>query len=426
MYNLSNAVLNISLVIATIWIVFNFFGTFYERKKLGVLSIISLFVYGIFQLYVQFNAGSASVYTTIINILFVLLLLFMNFYVLGKKTLFVIFSFHAIWVLIEMFVFFCMVFFKVPNDVSNIVGAVISKIIMLIGTYFVSGIWKKKDMGFIPIKYYLPILFLPVGSIYIAIKIFFLLDLDVYIIQAIIIISLLLLFNIVIFEIYSKLTQFYAFEKEKTVYAQQLNIISRSTEEQKRMMTEFYEEKHNLVNELIVLRNGIENGDKTAVMNNLNRIINSYDIKERISNSGNNIVDTLLNFKYATAKEKGIQFLLKIFIPDEIPIDQCDVGVVVGNAIDNAIDAVEQCNVCSKIIKIVMGVKKETFVMVIENPYEHKIRTDKRGSLLSTKEDSNRHGYGVSSIKRIVEKYNGEVIINTDNNIFSLTVTMGL
>ena len=43
------------------------------------------------------------------------------------------------------------------------------------------------------------------------------------------------------------------------------------------------------------------------------------------------MIDALLNTKYSIAKENGIQFLLKIFIPEELPVNQCDLGVVLGN-----------------------------------------------------------------------------------------------
>lgn len=426
MYDISRAILNISLVITNIWIVSTFLGAFFERKKIGIVSGITWSLYTVFQLLVQYNIGSASIWTTILSIVFVLVVVFSNFYVTGKKTLFVIFFFHAIWAMIEMFVFFFMDLISVPGVKSNIIGTVVSKIIMIICVYIISSVWKKDDTGFMPVKFYLPLLFVPVGSIYIAIEEFYSMDIENNLIQSIVVISILLLFNIVIFDIYSKLVHYFAFEQEKTVCVQQIDIISRNTKEQKKIMEEFHAEKHNLVNELIVLKHNIECSDKAIVMNNLNHIINSYEVKERIAKSGNDIVDALINFKYAAAKEKGIEFSLKIFIPEELPINQCDVGVVIGNAIDNAMEAVEHCREHSKTIKIVMGVKKETFIMVIENAYEHKIKTDVKGNLLSTKKDSSRHGYGVSSIKRIAEKYNGEVVIDVKDSFFSLTVTMSL
>ena len=64
--------------------------------------------------------------------------------------------------------------------------------------------------------------------------------------------------------------------------------------------------------------------------------------------------------------------------------------------------------------------------MAIENPFEHQLQADKNGNLLSNKGDITKHGYGISSIKKVVEKYNGDVIIDTEDSIFSVTVTMNL
>lgn len=173
MYNLSNAILNISLVIATIWIVSTFLGGFFERKKIGLISGITWILYAGFQLLVQYNIGSASVWTTILSIIFVLMIVFTNFYVTGKKTLFVILFFHAIWAMIEMFVFFFMDLIRMPNSKANIIGTVVSKITMIIGAYIVSSVWKKDDTGYIPGKFYLALLFLPIGRIYCNTRILF-------------------------------------------------------------------------------------------------------------------------------------------------------------------------------------------------------------------------------------------------------------
>lgn len=145
---------------------------------------------------------------------------------------------------------------------------------------------------------------------------------------------------------------------------------------------------------------------------------------ETVSHSGNTVVDAIINFKYAVAKEYEIDFCLKTFIPDELPIEQCDLGIVLGNAIDNAIEAVKKCKNKEKIIEISMGVKKEAWVMVIKNPYEHKIKRDRAGRILSTKQEKNRHGYGLKSIMKIADEYQGEAVIDIKNHIFSLTVVL--
>lgn len=226
----------------------------------------------------------------------------------------------------------------------------------------------------LPNKLYYVLFIIPIGSIYIAAETFFIMNLKNNLVTAMMIFSILLVFNIIIFEIYSKLVQFFTFEQEKTVYTQQLDIISRNTEEQKKIMEKFHEEKHNLVNELIILKHNTESGEYENVLINLNHIINAYETKENISCTGNEVIDAIINFKYAIAKEKGIRFVLKIFVPEEMPINQCDIGIVIGNAIDNAIEATSECISSEKIIQIIMGSKKEAFVMIVKNPFEYIIK----------------------------------------------------
>ena len=73
-----------------------------------------------------------------------------------------------------------------------------------------------------------------------------------------------------------------------------------------------------------------------------------------------------------------------------------------------------------------MEVKKGALILIIKNPFEHDIIKDNKGRLLSTKRDYKLHGYGVSSIKKVVQKYYGEVLIETLNGKFILTAIMNM
>lgn len=56
-------------------------------------------------------------------------------------------------------------------------------------------------------------------------------------------------------------------------------------------------------------------------------------------------------------------------------MEPCDIGIALGNALDNAIEAVRDCRQHQKVIEISMGVKKQALVMLIKNPYEHVLKT---------------------------------------------------
>lgn len=385
------------------------------------MSVAICVLYCGFQILFQCERGNISLLLSFINAVLILLMAVFRYHCEGKRKYFLLLLYFSVGTLLEVFVFF---FVRLENTElynQDIEGVVISNILMIIFVYAVSAMWNKVDGEIIPNKFYLFLLLIPIGSIYIAFNEFYNRNGRL---SSMIVMSILLLFNVTIFEIYIKTSEVFMYEKEKTVYTQQMDIISENMIEQKRMLEEFQVEKHNLINELAVLRGSIEDGDKESAVRNLNKIINNFSNTEKVSNSGNSTVDAIINFKYTTAKEYGINFRLKVFIPNELPIEQSDVGVVLGNAIDNAIEAVRKCKSSKKVIEISMGVKKEAWIIVIKNPYEKEIKRDRNGNILSTKTKEYRRGYGLKSIERIVEKYQGESIIDTENGRFSLTMVL--
>ncbi|MDE7130747.1 MAG: GHKL domain-containing protein [Lachnospiraceae bacterium] len=421
MFDLDVYILNGVIAVSNIWIVNRYWESFFEKKKISFISVIIWIFFGGIQYISQYVSGNINIGLTCTNAVLILMIAICGYKCAGRAKYFLLVLFCAVWALVELFAFFLFSSVQMENEKLITMGTVVSILFMIIFVYIISVVWDKKNSDIIPIRFYVYLLLVPIGSIYIAVIQFYSQSSELL---STITISVLLLFNIVIFDIYTKMNKLFLYEKERAVYAQQLNIISGSTVEQKKVLEEFYEEKHNLLNELIALRGGIFKKDRNTVIESLNRIIRNYDRIGNISKSGNCTVDAIINFKYATAREYGIDFRLKIFIPEEFPVEQCDMGVVLGNALDNAIEAVERCKAEQKYIEISMGVKKEAWVMVIKNPYEHEIKRNRNGQIVSDKEEAYRHGFGLESIRRIAEKYFGDFIIDVDEHIFSLTVVL--
>lgn len=425
MVSAGNLILNGTMVIATLWIVNRYLGIF-GNKRSNIIAVCIWVLFGVFQAYVQINSGVASIWTTVISIGLVTSISVFGYDSGGKKSILEVLLLYVVWLLIEIIISFCINMFPLEENNSNMAGNVISKIVMIIGVYVFSVIWEKTDNNFIPAKYYIGLLLVPIGSIYIAVTEFYSIGEIQEVLPSMITFSILLMFNIVVLEIYSKISENFAMEKEKAIYVQQMNIMAINTEEQKKVMENFRREKHDWINELIVLKNEIEQDNRGVVIEKIDRIIQNCRSEEIISDTGNKCIDALINVKYAMAKEKGINFVTKIFIPEEMPIDQCDIGIVLGNALDNAMEATERSSFDVKEIEIIMGIKKEALVLVVKNPFEAELKRDKDGKLLSTKAESAKHGYGINSIIKVAEKYDGDVIIEEEDRKFIITVTMNL
>lgn len=423
MFEISDLILNVVMVIVTLWIVNRFWSSFYAKKDNNALSITAWVILAAFLFYFESSRGNLRLGGTAIITALILCIAIFGFHSKGKSKYFLIVIFVTVQTLVEMIVFFIINDMDIERSKINTMGAVICKILMIVVAYIIPSLLNNKGTTTFSNKYHVQILLLPIGSMTLAVMGFYSFG-NVYL--SMIATSILLMFNVIVFDIYVKLDKAFSYENAKTVYTQHIEIISKSTEEQKKMLEEFHQEKHDLVNALIVLKSGMENNDRESVIRNLNILINRNKNSDNISSSGNDTIDTLINYKYNVAKEYGINFLLKIYIPEELPIEQCDLGVVLGNTLDNAIEATKDCKDSEKTIEIFMGIKKEAWVMLIRNPYEHKLIEDRTGNLISTKQDKKRHGFGLKSVKRIVENYNGEVMTDVTSNMFSVITVMNL
>ncbi len=415
--------LDVVMVVTTLWVVRRFLGIFYEKKKEHPVMRLLWGIYFAFQMYVQLAEDEPFVLTTLISYVLIALITQTGYKGFGIKNLLVIGLFSVGWALEEMIVFFGMELLPIEGEWKALIGVVVSKILAVISVNLLGIFFRKEERGMLPLPYFFLLFFIPAGSIYMAVNQFYQ---SGETLESMISFGILLLFNILILDAYQKLSRNFALEKERAVYAQYIEMMEENTRQQQQMMETFRRERHDWVNQLIVLREGIEEGKSEEAIHRMDEVIQRCNSQERVVSSGNRVVDAVVNGKYMMAREQGICFKSRIYVAVDMPVAGCDLGIILGNALDNAIEATGRCTRNRKEIKISMGIKKEALVIVIENPYEHELKKDRNGNLLSTREEKSGHGYGVQSIYRTAEKYEGDVLIEDEGERFRLSVILNL
>jgi sensor histidine kinase YesM len=136
-------------------------------------------------------------------------------------------------------------------------------------------------------------------------------------------------------------------------------------------------------------------------------------------------VDTIINYKCALGQKEGITFHTSIFIPMKLLIKEKDLCIILSNALDNAIEAARLCE-AEKTVDISIASRKNALSIVIKNSYFNEMKKDALGNIFTTKVDASNHGLGLSSIRKAVNKYDGEIVIELDNNIFCLMILLEL
>jgi sensor histidine kinase regulating citrate/malate metabolism len=135
----------------------------------------------------------------------------------------------------------------------------------------------------------------------------------------------------------------------------------------------------------------------------------------------NKTLSVLLNAKKSLAKEKNIKFT-SIIATQEINMQSKDICSLLGNILDNAIDAAERAG-NKKYIQLLIKKTSEGCVINCENTFGLK-PIMKKGRFITRKENNLIHGIGTENIKDIVAKYNGEISFEYDDEIFNVNVLL--
>jgi len=136
----------------------------------------------------------------------------------------------------------------------------------------------------------------------------------------------------------------------------------------------------------------------------------------------NYTVNSVLKYYAGTAKNEGINFTVHTEIPDKISIRDSDLCIIFGNCVENALEACRRFE-GEKFINIKSMITGDMLTVIIDNSFDGELKR-KGDSFVSSKEDGG--GIGVSSVKSIVKKYDGEARFTAKDNIFQASIMMHL
>lgn len=191
--------------------------------------------------------------------------------------------------------------------------------------------------------------------------------------------------------------------------------------------------KHDMKNQLAVLENliGRQDGrdELPGYLEQLGRTLGQLDVPFQ---TGSTVVDSLLSMKYHEAGEKlpGISFEAEnLIFPRECRIQPTDLCIILGNALDNAIEACAKSDVSTgqrdPFIRLYSRCQQDMLILTVENSFDGELKISS-GSVfpVTTKADRDAHGIGMRNIRAAAERYQGGVSWEAAENRFALTVML--
>lgn len=210
---------------------------------------------------------------------------------------------------------------------------------------------------------------------------------------------------------------------DRRVAAYQNDLITRHCDEVENMyrqMRGWRHDYHNHIQAMLALTDNPEQLRRYLWI--LNDDLTTVDT---VLKTGNVMVDAILNSKLSLIKSKQIGVNAKAAVPKELKISEVDLCVIIGNLLDNAMEAcLRQAEGENRFIRVYIGVLKQQLYISVTNSTGGDTRKSGR-SYLSTK-GSDGHGFGLQRIDRIAEKYNGFVNRQNEPEVFATEVLLPL
>ena len=252
----------------------------------------------------------------------------------------------------------------------------------------------------------------------------------VIVIPAILLLSLLsILYGVKLFQ------DMIYWNREKSgriVLENQISSLQEHMEEMERIYSGIRGMKHDMKNTLAVIQRlsaGEGGGELQEYLSELNRGLEKLEVRFR---TGNTVVDTLLNMKYHEAV-RGMPDLRmdadKLLLPQGIQIHSYDIGVILGNAVDNAIEACRKLKAkepgADAFIRISSLQKGNLLILKVENSFDGRLVLKAKEEFpVTDKADRENHGIGLINIRSTAEKYQGTMDFKVNGRVFILSVMM--
>lgn len=181
-------------------------------------------------------------------------------------------------------------------------------------------------------------------------------------------------------------------------------------------------EKHDLKNHLSAIDTLLHMNEIRKAMEHISSMMDLSEATKEYSSSGNVVIDSILNYKIQEAKQNGIAVNVELSIPECLGITSFDMTVILGNIIDNAINATKELEK-DKIINLLIKYNKGRLIIKINNPFNGEVKYE-NNRLVTLHKDNDKHGIGINNVLATLEKYSGSMEIEHLNNIFSVMILM--
>ena len=177
---------------------------------------------------------------------------------------------------------------------------------------------------------------------------------------------------------------------------------------------------HNHIQTLLALQ---ESGQGERLKSYLLTLNDDLTTVDSVIKTGNVMADAILNSKLSLIKSHGIETNVKALLPEKLSVSDVDMCVILGNMLDNAMEACLRQKEGERFIRVYIApMKRQLYISVTNSAGEMR----RRGKLFFSTKGLQGHGFGLMRIDRIAAKYEGSVNRQSEEGVFATEVLLPL
>lgn len=227
---------------------------------------------------------------------------------------------------------------------------------------------------------------------------------------------------IYLLEIIIKLLFLFAVLRVKHIYNER-NMYYLQASRQEKNSLELKQFRHDIKNHMSALNQMLTANEEDKALAYLSKLNGIMDSSQQFSHTGNVALDSIVNYKLSEAEKLNITCTFHASIPQQLNIREEDIIIILGNLLDNAIEACLKLDT-KRNIHLILSYNRGIFFISVKNSYNGFLKKNGNNNFTTSKKDTSIHGIGLKNVRNTLSHYDGTMKFKTTDTKFEICVIM--
>lgn len=212
---------------------------------------------------------------------------------------------------------------------------------------------------------------------------------------------------------------------DNRIGAYQNDLLEKHFEEVENMYRQTRGWRHDYRNHIQTMKAYLAMNEIKKLENYLDELDTDLTTVDTVIKTGNVMIDAILNSKISLAKAKNIQVDAKAIVPRQLNMSEVDLSIIIGNLMDNAIEACEKVEKeKDRYIRVYIDILKGQLYIYVMNSTNESLK--RKGKIYISTKNSRDHGFGLMRMDKVVEKHRGYLDRQHEEGVFATEVMLPL